>query len=218
MGKKYLVGLAIGFLMFGMVGMANANLIQNGSFELGSFSGGSHSQPLAMEISTGSTAIANWSITGSSLAWEKTGAFSLTPSDGDFMLDLTGWSDQSPYGGVYQTINTTMGSTYTLSIDLAAYHLDAPVSVLVNAGSTSQSFNWVGNKNEWHSFSFNFIADSPNTLINIAGTGSGTRAFFIGLDNVSVEGVTNAPIPEPATMMLFGLGLIGVAGVSRRKK
>ncbi|MFH2058688.1 MAG: PEP-CTERM sorting domain-containing protein [Pseudomonadota bacterium] len=38
-----------------------------------------------------------------------------------------------------------------------------------------------------------------------------------GISHVSLFG-GGTPVPEPATMLLFGLGLLGVAGVSRRKK
>ena len=38
---------------------------------------------------------------------------------------------------------------------------------------------------------------------------SGFRAQMTG---------TAAPVPEPATMMLFGIGLLGLAGEARRKK
>ncbi len=60
-------------------------------------------------------------------------------------------------------------------------------------------------------------------------TGSLWAPNFTGLvDNVVIataqntltfdlESSATAPIPEPATMLLFGLGLLGMAGVSRRK-
>ncbi len=38
-------------------------------------------------------------------------------------------------------------------------------------------------------------------------------AFRISGDEVAV-----APVPEPATMLLFGIALLGLAGVNRRKK
>ncbi len=47
----------------------------------------------------------------------------------------------------------------------------------------------------------------------VASTPYGRGGAFVKLDTSSA-----APVPEPATMILFGIGLLGLAGVSRKKR
>ena len=60
-----------------------------------------------------------------------------------------------------------------------------------------------------------FIADSATTSIELTGVGTAHQGYYIGLDNVSL---TADPVPEPATMLLFGTGLAGLVGARTRRK
>jgi hypothetical protein len=52
-------------------------------------------------------------------------------------------------------------------------------------------------------------------LLDVTLTGTGGD-FYFGFSHLEASGET-APVPEPATMLLVGSGLIGLAGLGRRK-
>ncbi len=81
---------------------------------------------------------------------------------------------------------------------------------VLGTGSNTNLKLWVGD-----SVYLDFDYNNTN-LIN--DTGFSGLGRLIEYDNVTAISSDNAPVPEPATMLLFGIGLLGLAGVSRRKE
>jgi len=58
---------------------------------------------------------------------------------------------------------------------------------------------------------FGFSSDFTFTSVNINGLSEG-----VAFDNFTYASATSS-VPEPATMLLFGLGLVGLAGMRRKR-
>jgi hypothetical protein len=147
---------------------------------------------LARHLCPGSALIPGWRVAAAEIAWGVNGnAFGPQSPFGSLFLDLTGYHDRLPYGGVTQTLNTTPNQSYQLTFSLGS-HQDVsayrgPMSVSVTAGSTSNSFTFTpsGTGSQWGSFAMGFVAESTTTPLTFVGTGSAGGAY-LGFDNVVV--------------------------------
>ena len=73
-----------------------------------------------------------------------------------------------------------------------------------------------------NTYSFSGMIDFDDTILS---SFSSTEARFVkmtfdfagvAIDEIEITG--SSPVPEPATILLFGLGILGLAGVSRKKQ
>jgi hypothetical protein len=143
---------------------------------------------------------------------------------GDGVADDTGFADGTPVG----IFELTAGIGHTF-LDLVSF------SALGNQGSGDFSFkavsliddfwfdaqgdlaeryNDVINPIEWFIALTDYNVDNPN-IINIGGSGDTDPLFTADVEhNGSIQFST---VPEPTTMLLFGMGLLGMARLGRKK-
>lgn len=241
MKKVFRHGLAIGLLL-SACGVAEANLITNGSFELGSYSGGTNFQTL----NTGSTSITGWTVRSGTIDWINQ---YWNASEGSKSIDLAGMSA----GSISTNLNTIVGQSYRVQFDMAgnpdreyaktmvaisalpdpsnntlqnynrivtAIDLGEPVP-LVTPTSSAQIYTFIQTGHTrssmgWETKVFEFVAQSAITQLLFGDLTSSPEPYYgAALDNVRAERAE--PVPEPSTFLLLGAGIAGI-GLLRRKQ
>ena len=190
-----------------------ADLIQNGSFEIGvTIPGGHISLP-----SGDSTSITGWTVIGGGVKVIDYINTTWTASDGVRSLDLNGYYAT---GGVAQDISTIPGNTYNVYFDMAGNPDNLPMikTMEVSASGSptpagSFSFDITGKTRSsmgWTPMQWTFVAGATTTTLQFMSTVTGTyNAWGPALDNVSV-------VPVPGAVLLGLLGL-SAAGIKLRK-
>jgi hypothetical protein len=195
--------------------------VVNNSFELGTFVNDGNG---TMILPVGSTAITGWTVFNDQLAWIiSPNPWGLSAVDGNRFLDFTAYPTGAPFGGLQQTLATTIGNLYQVNYFLGSYTArwgGPPVSIQASAAGTSQvcTVSTTSSQSTWTLCAMSFIATSTNTTLSLLGT-AGFQ--YIGLDDVSVDDlgpVQVSAVPEPASIVLLGSGvLIAVRRRSRRQ-
>lgn len=131
-----------------------------------------------------------------------------TPPSGDNMFHPT--CDLSCEGIVTLTFGTPVTSVGAIFVDVEGDFATTGFSLTPGASVPEVSFS----RNQGGgSFSFlGLVSDSPFTSVDIHFA---TRP---GSDGVLIDDLQYAVVPVPAAVWLFGSGLLGLIGMSRRKK
>jgi hypothetical protein len=204
MKKEFLVGLAMGLMMLGMAGRANAAIVTYNNFA-------------AWDAYTTGTHTINFdSLAGTEIhSLTLDGVIFTSPNSNhggkDLWVSTTGsFVGTNVLVGNYSltTVNAALPSgVSSVSCDIFNLTHNDTISVTVN-GANTYNIPFIYPKS-----SFFGITTDTGYITNISFTPS---ISFVGIDNFSYG--STATVPIPATILLFGSGIAGLAGTKLRRK
>ena len=210
-----ILSAAVGAVLLFSAQGARADLVVNGSFELGIDPG-----TFTTLTAPDAVSILGWTVTGGTVDYIGT---YWQASSGSRSLDMDGISQGTI---AQQTLATVIGQTYRISFDLAGNPDNGPtiktIGVTIGgSGLKTFTFDSTGKSHSdmgWITESFYYTATGSSDLtfqsLTIGPPGNETfAAYGPALDNVSVTAV-----PEASTWAMLLLGFMGVGFMAYRSK